>query len=45
MLVLKKLIFSNKIAAFIERFCSKLNINNELTKLCKFVAMKIEKKI
>ena len=28
---------------FIERFCSKLNINNELTKLCKFVAMKIEK--
>jgi transcription initiation factor TFIIB len=29
--------------AFIERFCSKLNINNELTKLCKFVSMKIEK--
>lgn len=29
--------------AFIERFCSKLNINMELTKLCKFIAMKIEK--
>ena len=32
-----------KPSAFIERFCSKLNINLELTKLCKFVAMKIEK--
>jgi transcription initiation factor TFIIB len=29
--------------AFIERFCSKLNINNELTKLCSFISMKIEK--
>ena len=29
--------------AFIERYCSKLNINSELTKLCKFVAFKIEK--
>ena len=29
--------------AFIDRFCSKLNINPELTKLCKFVALKIEK--
>jgi transcription initiation factor TFIIB len=29
---------------FIERFCSKLNINNELTKLCKFIAIQIEKK-
>jgi len=29
--------------AFIERYCSKLNINNELTKLCQFIAMKIEK--
>jgi transcription initiation factor TFIIB len=27
---------------FIHRYCSKLNINNELTKLCKFIAMKIE---
>jgi len=29
--------------AFIERFCSRLNINNELTKLCQFVALKIER--
>ena len=28
---------------FIERYCSKLNINTELTKLCKFIAIKIEK--
>ena len=29
--------------SFIERYCSKLNINNELTKLCQFISMKIEK--
>jgi len=29
--------------AFIERFCSRLNMNTELTKLCKFIALKIEK--
>jgi transcription initiation factor TFIIB len=29
---------------FIERYCSKLSINNELTKLCIFISMKIEKK-
>lgn len=29
--------------SFIERYCSKLNINMELTKLCKFIALKIEK--
>ena len=29
--------------AFIDRYCSKLNVNNELTKLCKFIVMKIEK--
>ena len=29
--------------SFIGRYCSRLNINQELTKLCKFVAMKIEK--
>jgi transcription initiation factor TFIIB len=29
--------------AFIERYCSKLHINNELTKLCQFISMKIEK--
>jgi transcription initiation factor TFIIB len=30
--------------AFIERYCSKLNINNELTNFCKFISMKIERK-
>lgn len=30
-------------SSFIERYCSKLNINNELTMLSKFVAIKIEK--
>jgi transcription initiation factor TFIIB len=29
--------------AFVERFCSKLNVNSELTKLCQFIAIKIEK--
>jgi transcription initiation factor TFIIB len=29
--------------AFIERFCSRLNINKELTKLCQFVSLKIER--
>jgi transcription initiation factor TFIIB len=30
--------------SFIERYCSKLNINSELTKLCKFIANIIENK-
>ena len=29
--------------AFIERFCSRLNMNAELTKLCQFIALKLEK--
>ena len=29
--------------AFIERYCSRLNINSELTKLCQFISIKIEK--
>jgi transcription initiation factor TFIIB len=29
--------------AFIERYCTNLNINHELTKLCQFIAFKIEK--
>ena len=29
--------------SFIERFCSKLNINKELTKLCQFISLKIVK--
>lgn len=28
--------------SFIERYCSKLNINNELTKLCSFIAIRIQ---
>ena len=28
--------------AFIERYCSRLNINQELTKVCQFVAFRIE---
>jgi transcription initiation factor TFIIB len=31
-------------SSFIERYCSKLNMNNELTMLCKFIANKVEKK-
>lgn len=34
---------TTKPEAFIERYCSKLNINGELTKLCQFISMKIEK--
>jgi transcription initiation factor TFIIB len=30
--------------AFIERYCSKLGVNSELTKLCQFISIKIEKK-
>ena len=32
-----------KPTAFIERYCSRLNLNKELTMVCKFVASKIEK--
>lgn len=28
--------------SFIDRYCSRLNINNELTTLCKFIAMRIQ---
>ena len=28
--------------AFIDRFCSKLNMNKELTKVCQFVAFRID---
>jgi transcription initiation factor TFIIB len=30
-------------SAFIERYCSKLNINKDQTMLCKFIANKVEK--
>ena len=40
----EKTIYSmTKPDSFVERFCSKLNMNVELTKLCHFIAMKIEK--
>tara|TARA_B100001093_G_scaffold519151_1_gene606836 strand:+ start:5745 stop:6815 length:1071 start_codon:yes stop_codon:yes gene_type:complete len=39
----KTFFHQTKPLAFIERFCSRLNINAELTKLCKFVALKIER--
>ena len=40
---LKKLKFhQTKPTAFIERYCSRLNLNKELTMVCKFVARKIE---
>jgi len=39
----KTLFCKTKPEAFIERYCSKLNINSELTKLCQFIAIKIEK--
>ena len=39
-----KTIFAiTKPEAFISRFCSKLNMNNELTKLCEFISIKVEK--
>ena len=38
-----KTIFQNTTpTAFIERYCSKLNINKELTQVCKFAAKQIE---
>tara|TARA_B110000305_G_C19448869_1_gene646546 strand:- start:1735 stop:2784 length:1050 start_codon:yes stop_codon:yes gene_type:complete len=34
--------YNTKPISFIERYCSKLNISNEFTKLCQFVALQIE---
>jgi transcription initiation factor TFIIB len=39
----KTTFFKTKPEAFIERYCSRLNMNIELTKLCQFIAVKIEK--
>ena len=39
----KTVFCKTKPEAFIERYCSRLNINSELTSLCKFISMKIEK--
>jgi len=40
----KTALCKTKPSSFIERYCSKLNINSEITKLCVFVALRIEKK-
>lgn len=39
----KTTLCETKPTAFIERYCSKLNMNKELTKLCQFIALRIEK--
>ena len=39
----KTIFYKTKPEAFIERYCSRLNMNTELTKLCQFIAVKIEK--
>ena len=40
----KTLFCKTKPQDFIERYCSKLNINSELTKLCAFIAKNVENK-
>jgi len=40
----KTILCKTKPEDFIDRYCSKLKINGELTKLCLFIAIKIEKK-
>ena len=40
----KIVLFKTTPMSFIARYCSKLNINKELTQLCIFVAMQIEKR-
>ena len=37
----KSILHQSTPITFIERYCSKLNINNELTMLCKFIANKV----
>ena len=38
-----KTIFQNTTPiAFIERYCSRLNINQQITKVCEFVALRIQ---
>lgn len=40
----KTVLCETRPVSFIDRYCSKLNINSELTKVCKFIALCIEKK-
>jgi transcription initiation factor TFIIB len=39
----KTIFYKTKPDSFIDRYCSKLNINNELTSLCKFICIIIQK--
>lgn len=39
----KTVMCQTKPLAFIERYCSKLRMNSELTKLCQFIAIRIDK--
>jgi len=39
----KTFLCQTKPISFIERYCSKLNVNQELTRLCQFIAVRIEK--
>ena len=39
----KTVFFKTTPEAFIERYCSRLNVNLELTQLCKFISIKIDK--
>jgi len=39
----KTLLHQTTPVSFIDRYCSKLNISNELTKLCKFIAIRIHR--
>ena len=39
----KTMFFETTPLTFIQRYCSKLNMNNELTKLCEFIAIRIER--
>ena len=39
----KTTLFQTTPASFIDRYCSKLNMNQELTKVCKFIAIRIQR--
>ena len=40
----KTLLYKTTPSTFIDRYCTKLNINQELTQLCKFIACVVEQK-
>ena len=40
----KTVFYKTTPSSFIERYCSKLNLNKEMTELCKFIANNIERK-